>query len=432
VFGRLAGFETWWARVLGLGISDVAAFLSVPKDGDNAAPCGIRRDIFGRRAFAAGLLLITLFWPLLAAAEPGVSASAIRFGQSAALQGPASALGRSMRDGLRAAFEEVNRSGGVTGRRLELVTYDDGYEPERAIANTLRLIDDDQVFALVGEVGTPTSAAAQPIATNAGVPFIGPLTGAEFLRDPGLPNVVNIRASYMQETQAWIDYLAGTLGMTRIAILYQDDSFGRAGLAGVTAALDKRGLGLVAEGHYRRNTTAVKRALLAIRAAKPEAVVIVGAYEPAAEFIKLARSIGPDAVFLNISFVGSRALAEALGEDGQGVLVSQVVPQPDDRTIPVVARYLDALDALDDGAEPGFVSLEGYLVGRLVVEAVRRLGSDVTREGFLATVSELGDVSIDGIAMSFGPGDNQGMDQVYITEIQSDGTFRSVDALTMR
>jgi ABC-type branched-subunit amino acid transport system substrate-binding protein len=387
-----------------------------------------RRAIFLAFAAAFGVMLFCG----AAAAEPGVSKSSIKFGQSAALQGPASALGRAMRDGVRAAFEEANRSGGIGGRKLELTTYDDGYEPEKAIANTVRLIDEDQVFALMGEVGTPTSAAVQPIATEAGVPFIGPLTGAEFLRDPNLPNVVNIRASYKQETQAWIDYLVGELEMTRIAILYQDDSFGRAGLAGVTEALAKRGLGLVAEGTYKRNTTAVKRALLTIRKAKPEAVVIVGAYEPAAEFIKLARLIGPDAIFLNISFVGSKALAEDLGKDGQGVLVTQVVPLPEDKANPVVARYQDALHAIDDGAEPGFVSLEGYLVGRLTIEVLQELGNDVTRARFLAAISELGDISVDGIAMSFGPNDNQGMDQVYITEIQADGTFRAVGAFTMK
>ena len=337
-----------------------------------------------------------------------------------------------MRDGLRAAFEEVNRAGGVGGRRLELTTYDDGYEPEKAIANTVRLINDDQVFALVGEVGTPTSAAVLPIAAQDKVPFIGPFTGAEMLRDPNLSNVVNIRASYEQETQAWIDYLVGNLGMTRIAILYQDDSFGRAGLTGVTNALDERGLGLVAEGTYMRNTTAVKRALLTIRKADPEAVVIVGAYEPAAEFIKLARSIGPDAVFLNISFVGSRALAEELGEEGQGVLVTQVVPLPEDRSIPVVSRYLNALNAIDSDTEPGFVSLEGYLVGRLVIEVLARLGSDITRAGFLDATMTLGDIDIDGIAMKFGPNDNQGMDQVYITELQADGSFRGVVAFTAK
>ena len=211
-------------------------------------------------------------------AEPGVFDNRLVFGQSAAFEGPAAALGLGMREGILAAFDEANRRGGVYERKLHLKSYNDGYEPEKAIANTIRLIKDDKVFALIGEVGTPTSMAVQPIATNANVPFIGPFTGAGFLRDAALTNVVNVRASYDQETEAWIDHLTKDLGITRIAILYQDDSFGRAGLSGVLKAMKKHGLKLVAEGTYKRNTTAVKRALLAIRRGRPQAIVMVGAY----------------------------------------------------------------------------------------------------------------------------------------------------------
>ena len=361
--------------------------------------------------------------------EAGVFDDAIVFGQSAAFKGPASALGVGMRDGIFAAFHEANRAGGVHGRELRLISYNDGYEPEKAIANTIRLIEDDQVFALIGEVGTPTSKAVQPIATERGVPFVGPFTGAAFLRDPSLRNVVNVRASYDQETEAWIEYLTGDLGLSRIAILYQDDSFGRAGLSGVNAALERRSMSLVAEGTYMRNTTAVKRALLAIRKADPEAVVIVGAYKPAATFIKLARSLELDPIFMNISFVGSKALAEELGEQREGVLVTQVVPLPDDRTVPLVARYQDALYADSPSAEFGFVSLEGYVVGRLVIEALEHVGRDVTRSKFLSAIAALGEIDLGGIALSYGPQDNQGMDSVFLTEIQDDGSFGAVERL---
>lgn len=178
--------------------------------------------------------------PFFAArAESGVTSDKIVFGQSAATAGPAAALGRGMREGLLAAFNEANEKGGVGGRKLELITYDDGYEPNRAIANTNKLIDEDKVFAMVGEVGTPTSKAAQPIASKAKVPFIGPFTGAEFLRSPYQPYVVNVRGSYFQETEAMVEYLTERLNVSRIAILYQDDSYGRAGLAGVQKALKK-------------------------------------------------------------------------------------------------------------------------------------------------------------------------------------------------
>jgi ABC-type branched-subunit amino acid transport system substrate-binding protein len=384
------------------------------------------------KAVLAPAIVVTLnLGSILAArADPGVFDDRVVFGQSAALKGAAAALGLGMRDGILAAFNEANAAGGVHGRKLDLVSYNDGYEPELAIANTKRLIGEDKVFALIGEVGTPTSKAVQPITTEQGVPFLGPFTGADFLRDPSLTNVVNIRASYRQETEAWIEHLTTDLGLSRIAILYQDDSFGRAGLEGVTKALQMRGSGLVAEGTYMRGTTAVKRALLAIRKGHPQAVVMVGAYKPCAEFIKLARKIELDAVFVNISFVGSKALAGDLGRDGEGVVVTQVVPLPEDVNIPLVARYQRALKAVNPNAEPGFVSLEGYVVGRLVVESLNQLGNPVTRAGLLSTIRDVGVFDLDGITLSYGPGDNQGMDKVFLTVIQPDGSFKAVDQLT--
>jgi branched-chain amino acid transport system substrate-binding protein len=362
-------------------------------------------------------------------ADPGIFEDRILLGQSAAFTGPASALGLGMREGILAAFYEANASGGVKGRRLELASRDDGYEPGSAIENTNRLINVDQVFALVGEVGTPTSAASQPIATDAHVPFIGPLTGASFLRNPALDNVINVRASYDQETEAWIEHLTTDLGISRIALLYQDDSFGLAGRSGVIKALEKRSMKLVAEGTYMRNTTAVKSALLAIREAKPQAVAMVGAYKPCAEFIKLARKFGPDAVFVNISFVDSNALAKDLGRDGEGVVITQVVPFPEDASIPVVAEYQKAMRSARPEAEFGFVSLEGYIVGRLIVEALENLSGPVTRAGLLATVKKVGAFDLGGITLSYGPNNNQGMDQVFLTVIQADGSIRPIGRL---
>jgi ABC-type branched-subunit amino acid transport system substrate-binding protein len=244
-----------------------------------------------------------------------------------------------------------------------------------------------------------------------------------------LDNIINVRASYDQETEAWIEHLTKDLGLSRIAILYQDDSFGRAGLAGVTKALERRGMQLVSEGTYKRNTTAVKRAVLAIRKGQPEAVVMVGAYKPCAEFIKVARSIGMDPVFVNISFVGSKALAAELGSDGSGVVVTQVVPFPENLEIPLVSQYVKALKASDPELDPGFVSLEGYMVGRLVVQALDRMGQSVTRKALLSTIKEAGEFDLGGITLSYGADDNQGMDQVFLTVIQTDGTFKAVDDL---
>ncbi|WP_298816908.1 ABC transporter substrate-binding protein [uncultured Roseibium sp.] len=380
-----------------------------------------------RKSFAAAMAATCMFAFGSANAEDGVSDAKILFGQAAALEGPAGALGTGMKLGIEAAFAEANAAGGVHGRMIELVSMDDGYEPDRSIAAVNKLINDNKVFSLIGPVGTPTSKATQPIATAAKVPFVGPFTGAGFLRDPAHGNIVNVRATYGAETEAWIEHLNGALGLDKIAILYQDDGFGRVGLAGVQAALEKRGLELVAEGTYQRNTTAVKSALLEIRKAKPQAVVMVGAYKPIAEFIKLAKKVKLDAEFVNISFVGSKALSAELGDAGEGVIISQVVPFPWDVTVPLVKEYQAALKAKDASAEPGFVSLEGYIVGRLAVMGLEKAGKDVTREGFLDAFWSTGAFDMGGVTLTFGADDNQGMDDVFLTTIQKDGSFAPID-----
>lgn len=362
-------------------------------------------------------------------AMPGVTADRVLFGQSAAIDGPAAPLGRGMQLGIQAAFAEANRRGGVHGRRLELLTYDDRYEPEAAIQNTTRLIFDDEVFALIGEVGTPTSGAAEPIATAASVPFIGAFTGAELLREPFRPTVINVRASYFQETEAMVERLTTDLGIRNIAVLYQDDSFGRAGLAGVRRALNARAMGLVSEGTYRRNTIAVKGALLSIRRGDPEAVIIIGTHLPAAAFIRWARKLAMDPVFVNISFVGSNALVAELGREGEGVVITQVVPFPEDTTLPLVARYQSALAVVAPEAAPGFVSLEGYVVGRLAIATLQRVGPEPTRERFVAALRSGDSYDIDGLVLDYGLADNQGMDTVFLTAIAPDGSIVPIEHL---
>ncbi|MCA3280263.1 MAG: ABC transporter substrate-binding protein [Roseomonas sp.] len=364
-----------------------------------------------------------------AIANSGIFNDRIVFGQAAPLDGPAAALGTGMRDGILAAFNEANRAGGVHGRKLELIARDDGYEPTRSASVTRQLITEDNVFALIGPVGTPTSQAAQPIAAEAGLPFIGPFTGAEFLRDAKLANVINLRASYFQETEEMVERLTRDLGASRIAILFQDDAFGRAGLAGVQRALTKRNMALVAEGTYERNTVAVRGAALAIQRGRPDAVIMVGAYKPCAEFIKTARQLRLNATFVNISFVGSDALAQELGAAGAGVVVTQVVPFPGDETLPMVKRYRAALAAAIPNATPGFVSLEGYAVGRLAIAALAKAANPPTRESLLNTV-RANSLDIDGMPLSFSAEKNQGSDKVWLTVIQADGSFRAVDRLS--
>jgi ABC-type branched-subunit amino acid transport system substrate-binding protein len=380
-----------------------------------------------RGALAATVAFAALTVPALA--EDGVTADTITFGQAAVLEGPASALGLGMQMGLNAAFDEINAKGGVHGRKIKLISVNDGYEPDRAIAATKKLIEEDKVFALIGPVGTPTSAAAQPIATAAKVPFIGAFTGAGFLRNPKLENVINVRASYDAETEAWVKHLTEDLKISKIAIFYQDDAFGRAGLSGFKKAMDKRKMEIAAEATYERNTVAVKSGLLTLKQAAPEAVVIVGAYKPVAEFIKLSRKVSFNPVFVNISFVGANALAKELGPDGKGVIVSQVVPFPGDTSLKVVADYHAAIKAADPKAEPEFVSLEGYLTGRLAIAALEKAGKDLTRDGLLKAIKETAKFDIGGLPMTFSAEKNEGLDKVWMTIIEADGSFKPIDKM---
>ena len=363
-----------------------------------------------------------------AGAAPGVNDDRVLFGQTAAFEGPAAALGNGMNLGLRAAFTPINEDGGVNGRQLEITKANDGYEPDQAIANTKRFINDETVFGLIGPVGTPTSKAIQPIAEESGVPYIGPFTGAAFLRKPENANVVNIRGAHDDEAEAWMKYLVDDQGHEDIAILYQDDSYGRAGLSGVKKALDKRDMSLAAEATYPRNTTAVKSAALDISGADPDAVVTVGAYKPVAEFIRVMKQLGADVPVVNLSFTGSAALAEELsGETDGNVFVTQVVPHPENSDKPIVTQYREDLSAVAPDAEPGFVSLEGYLVGRVTAEVLGEMDGAPTRDGFLKQVEAMGTFDLGGLEFSYGPEDNQGLETIFLTRLTSDGSYETVE-----
>ena len=360
--------------------------------------------------------------------DPGITATEIHFGQSAALLRGNAALGTGMRDGIMAAFEQANRNDGVHDRELRLTSLNDFYEPDLAFENTLQLIEgENPVFALIGAVGTPTSRAALPLASSRDVPFVGPFTGAQFLREDDLTNVLNVRASYYEETQLMVDRLIDA-GYTKVAVLYQNDSYGIDGLKGVEKALATRDMEPVASWYYIRNSVAVESAAFRIAEEQPEAVIIIGTSAPAAEIIKKLRmKLGKDTIFLNVSFVGSNALATALGNEGEGVYMTQVVPLPSDESNAVVAAYRAALFAYDADAVPGFISLEGYLAGRLAIERLEACGTDVSRECFLNVGSD--PIDIDGLQLQYGPGDNQGSDEVYLTRINADGEYERVDSI---
>ena len=365
-------------------------------------------------------------------AAPGVFEDRILFGQSAAFEGPAQELGRSMQAGILAAFKEINDQGGVHGRRLELRSLNDSYEPDKAIANTRQLIEED-VFALIGAVGTPTSKAVVPVTEENPIPYLAPMTGAEFLRDNAHHTVINLRASYYQETEEMVKRLTVDRKIKRIAILYQDDSFGRAGLRGVLRALEKRKLFAIGTGVFSRNTVAIKTALLDLKAVEPEAVIIIGPYQPTATFIKWAHRLGmKSAVFMTLSFVGSNALAKELGTEGDGVVVTQVVPFPTGDTVPVSALYRAALKAYDPSITPGFISFEGYLGGRLAIYALQQCGEKVDRDCIHSALRSGRDINLDGFILRFGKYDNQGSDRVFLTAIGPDGQYMPLTTLPSR
>ncbi|MCY4611484.1 MAG: ABC transporter substrate-binding protein [Gammaproteobacteria bacterium] len=364
-------------------------------------------------------------------AAPGVFEDRILFGQSAAFEGPAKELGRSMQAGILAAFKEINDQGGIHGRRLDLKSLNDSYEPGMAIANTRQLVEEG-AFALIGAVGTPTSKAVVPVTKEHHIPYMGPMTGAEFLRDSAHHTVINLRASYYQETEEMVQRLTTDRGIKRIAILYQDDSFGRAGLRGVLRALEKRKLFAIGTAVFSRNTVAVKTALLDLQAAEPEAVIIIGPYEPTATFIKWAHRLGMDPVFMTLSFVGSNALAKELGAGGAGVLVTQVVPFPTGDTIPVSAAYRAALKAYDPSIAPGFISFEGYLAGRLAIYALQRCGRQVERDCIHSALRSGDNIDLDGFTLRFSRHDNQGSDRVFLTAIGPDGQYMPLATLPPR
>lgn len=314
-----------------------------------------------------GILPLLVSSRVLADAPPP-----LEVGMSTALSGPAQGLGRGMRAGVEAYFARVNRAGGIDGRKLELVALDDQYEPSRAGPNVRDLIDQKHVLAVVGNVGTPTAVVTVPIVNEKHVPLFGAFTGAGVLRkNPPDRYVFNVRASYADETAEMVRGLLEDrkLDPNDIGFFTQDDAYGDAGFAGAKKALEAHGFkntDRLPHGRYTRNTLDVENALAELLDPRvhPKAVIMVGAYKPCAQFIRLARANGLKAIFTNVSFVGSAELLKELGPDSDDVVVTQVVPHWSG-DLPILREYRES------GLEPNFVSLEGFIVGRAFSEVLR-------------------------------------------------------------
>jgi len=346
----------------------------------------------------------------------------IVLGQSCALSGPAAQLGVQMNRGARIFFDRLNAEGGVGGRTVELRVLDDGYEPDRCAANTDALIRKEGAFALFGYVGTPTSLAALPLVNKAPIPFFGPFTGAEALREPFSRHVFHVRASYFDETGLIVKQLA-SLGRKRIAVFRQDDSYGQAGADGVSRAMQALGLEPTATGLVKRNSVDVAAAVAAIVPTQPDAIVQISAYKSCAAFVREARKAGFGGTFHNVSFVGTQALADELGKDALGVVISQVMPFPFSTTTPISREYLDAVRRAGGDAVPNYSSMEGYVCAKVFAEGLRRGGSG-GRDTLIGALEGMQRYDTGGYVVGFGPRDHRGSSFVELSMLTGDGKVR--------
>jgi ABC-type branched-subunit amino acid transport system substrate-binding protein len=373
----------------------------------------------------------------------------ILIGMSAAFTGPSRGLGIELYRGSQACFEDVNARGGVHGRKIRLKVYDDGYNPTPAIENTLRLIEKDEVFLLFGYVGTPTVTRVLPLLkrhSDRDICLFFPFTGAEPQRQPPYNEFVfNLRASYRQETAGLVNHFL-QIGRKRIGIFYQIDAYGRSGWEGVRSALKEKGLSVAAEATYRRGTPftdSLRAQVDLLRQADADAIISVGAYAACAAFIRDARDAGWDVPIANVSFVGSENLLTHLARAGKesgkdytaNLINSQVVPSYNQLDLPAVQDYRKLMEKYNPAPPPqfgqedyerlpySFVSFEGFLNGRLLVEILQRLGPNPERKRIRPVTEKIEGLDLGiGEPVSFGPRRHQALDAIYYTVVE-DGRF---------
>ncbi len=377
-----------------------------------------------KKNFVYGVFALLCIWMLASCAAvaqtPGVTATEILIGSCSALDGPSRMLGLQTTIGASAYIDMVNEQGGVHGRKLRLSPYDDSYDPEKAPVCFARL-QKDNVFAAGFFVGTPTAAKYVPLAEANKLPVVGLFTGAQFLREPLHHYVLNIRASYYDETREQVDHLWGA-GIKSIAVIYPEDAFGATVLEGVKIALKKHGATPVTTASYPRQTLQVDGAIAAVQAKNPQAVVIVGSYAPVAQIVKHSHAQGWRPLFLTVSFVGTDEFIHEAGPDAEGTIITQVVPPYYMTELPTVALYHKALQKHFSAAQPGFVSLEGFVDAMVLVEGLKRAGRDLSREKLIAAIESIHDYDIGlgpALKLNYSPTDHSGFHAVYPTVVKS-------------
>ena len=341
-----------------------------------------------RRAMLALLLLTTANRLCLGQGTPGVTDKTVVIGSCSALEGPSHALGTQQIKGAQAYFELINEEGGIAGRKLKLLAFDDSYDPAKT-ETCFKRLESQHVFALGFFVGTPTAVKYLPMAEEAKIPLVGLFTGAQTLYTPLRHWVINVRASYAAETREQIEGLWSKLGYRRIGVIYPDDAFGAAVLDGVSGALKAKGAEPVAVGSYPRQTAEAERAIESVRAANPEAVVIVGPANTVGPILRKAHARGWKPLFLTVSFVGTDDLILTAGADAEGMVVTQVVPPYYLTDLKAVALYRKTLAKYFPGEQPGFVSLEGFIDAMVLAEGLKRAGKDLTREGLIRGIESI-------------------------------------------
>ena len=360
------------------------------------------------------------------AAEP--AGGTIKIGMVNDQSGPNKGAGKSMRVGVDAYFKAVNEKGGVNGKKIELISVNDQYVPEKTIDGVLKLIEEQKIFALVGTIGTSNGVSVMPVVKEYKLPFVAPRSGAANFRNPVTREIINIRASHQEEVDKLVDLLVREGGAKRFAIFYQNDTFGMDVLSCTENALKRHGLSLVSKGSFERTTKAVTSALATILEGKPDAIILGSIYAPGAEFAQAARKEGLKSYLATGSFAGGSNLVKAAGPAAEGIIMSQVVPHLQDLSLPLTKECKEAVEKNPEDVGFNAVSMEGCMTAKSMVLALEKAGNPPTQDGFIKAYEAMKDADMGGIKLSFSPGNHQGQSNVFL-EIVKDGKLVPLKSL---